>query len=103
MNMAWKFQIPAFILSDKTLSEGTYSVDPAAVHEVTGAGTHHGGTGLPRISGTLRAPDGVSPLAFPGTKDAVIKANSYAHDEAGITTEDAAIGRTDGKETSSQG
>ena len=24
MNIAWEFQIPAFILSDKTLSEGTY-------------------------------------------------------------------------------
>ena len=90
MNMAWKFQIPAFILSDKTLSEGTYSVDPAAVHEVTSGDS-------PRWDGTapyLRyagAPDGVSPLAFPGTKDAVIKANSYAHDEAGVTTEDAAI------------
>ncbi|HID43141.1 MAG TPA: hypothetical protein EYP30_05085 [Archaeoglobaceae archaeon] len=30
---------------------------------------------------------GVSPLAFPG--DAVVKVNSYAHDEYGITTEEA--------------
>lgn len=90
MNMAWKFQIPAFILSDKTLSEGTYSVDPAAVHEVTGRDSPHWDGTVPylRYAG---APDGVSPLAFPGTKDAVIKANSYAHDEAGVTTEDAAI------------
>ena len=88
MNMAWKFQIPAFILSDKTLSEGTYSVDPAAIPEVLSGDS-------PRWTGTapyLRyadAPDGVSPLAFPGMKDAVIKVNSYAHDEAGITIEDA--------------
>ena len=27
MNIAWEFQVPAFILSDKTLSEGTYSTD----------------------------------------------------------------------------
>jgi 2-oxoglutarate ferredoxin oxidoreductase subunit alpha len=88
MNMAWKFQIPAFIMSDKTLSEGTYSVDPAAMSDARSGDS-------PRWSGTtpyLRyadVPGGVSPLAFPGMKDAVIKVNSYAHDEAGITTEDA--------------
>ena len=27
MHLAWKYQIPAFVLPDKTLSEGTYSVD----------------------------------------------------------------------------
>jgi len=49
----------------------------------------------PRWSGAvpyLRYADvqsGISPLAFPGMKDAVIKANSYAHDESGITTETA--------------
>ncbi|MGB9895563.1 MAG: pyruvate ferredoxin oxidoreductase, partial [Thermoproteota archaeon] len=36
----------------------------------------------------LLTEDGVSPLAFPGTKDAVIKVNSYEHDEYGITTEE---------------
>jgi 2-oxoglutarate ferredoxin oxidoreductase subunit alpha len=34
-------------------------------------------------------PGGISPLAFPGMIDAVIKVNSYAHDESGITIEDA--------------
>jgi 2-oxoglutarate ferredoxin oxidoreductase subunit alpha len=88
MNLAWKFQIPAFIMSDKTLSEGTYSVDPAAVTENRSGDS-------PRWDGTspyLRyadVPNGISPLAFPGMKDAVIKTNCYAHDEAGITTEDA--------------
>ena len=36
-------------------------------------------------------PSGISPLAFPGRKDAVIKVNSYMHDEAGITSEEAAL------------
>jgi 2-oxoglutarate/2-oxoacid ferredoxin oxidoreductase subunit alpha len=36
-------------------------------------------------------PDGISPLAFPGTKEAIVKANSYAHDEDGITTEEAPV------------
>jgi 2-oxoglutarate ferredoxin oxidoreductase subunit alpha len=86
MNIAWKFQIPAFILADKTLSEGTYSVDPAAISEIRRETS-------PLWSGTepyfryADAPSGISPLAFPGMKDAVIKVNGYAHDEAGITTE----------------
>ena len=86
MNMAWKFQVPAFILADKTLSEGTYSVDASAIPTVQrddspawdGRGTYQ------RYADT---PSGVSPLAFPGQKGAVVKADSYAHDEAGITTE----------------
>jgi pyruvate/2-oxoacid:ferredoxin oxidoreductase alpha subunit len=27
LNIAWKFQIPAFVLTDKTLSEGGFSFD----------------------------------------------------------------------------
>ncbi|HXW98620.1 MAG TPA: pyruvate ferredoxin oxidoreductase, partial [Methanomicrobiales archaeon] len=34
---------------------------------------------------------GVSPLAFPPAREAIVKANSYAHDEAGITTEDPGV------------
>ncbi len=33
MHIAWEFQVPAFILSDKTLSEGTYSTDLSRVPE----------------------------------------------------------------------
>jgi 2-oxoglutarate ferredoxin oxidoreductase subunit alpha len=88
MNVAWKFQVPAFILADKTLSEGTYSVDPAAIPDVQRADS----PGWPGTAPYLRyadTPSGISPLAFPGMKDAVIKVNSYAHDEAGITIEEA--------------
>jgi len=87
-NMAWKFQVPAFILADKTLSEGTYSVDATALPNVPrydsplwdGNGTYR------RYADT---PSGVSPLAFPGQTGAIVKADSYLHDEAGITTEEA--------------
>jgi 2-oxoglutarate ferredoxin oxidoreductase subunit alpha len=34
-------------------------------------------------------PSGISPLAFPGTEGVIVKVNSYAHDETGITTEEA--------------
>jgi 2-oxoglutarate ferredoxin oxidoreductase subunit alpha len=90
LDLAWQFQVPAFILPDKTLSEGTYSVDTAAltlredVPVVPGRATS---ASLPyrRYADT---PDGVSPLEFPGDPGAVVKVNSYAHDESGYTTEE---------------
>jgi 2-oxoglutarate ferredoxin oxidoreductase subunit alpha len=71
LNMAWKYQIPAIILSDKTLAEGNYSFDIEAVKEVKDE----------------------QPLArvFPPAKGKAIKVNSYEHDENGITTEDPVI------------
>jgi 2-oxoglutarate ferredoxin oxidoreductase subunit alpha len=90
IRLSWKYQIPAFVLADKILSEGTYSVDverladlPAAEPVLwDGEGSYQRYRDIPA---------GISPLAFPGRKDAVIKVNSYAHDEDGITTEDAAL------------
>jgi 2-oxoglutarate ferredoxin oxidoreductase subunit alpha len=88
--LSWKYQIPAFILTDKTLSEGSYSVDPDQLADLLvsdpvlwdGQGTYRR---------YLDAPEGISPLAFPGRKNATVKVNSYAHDEDGITTEDASL------------
>ena len=90
LNMAWKYQIPSIILSDKTLAEGTYSFDiksagdvkeePFSLWDRKGSYKRYLNTG-----------SGVSPLAFPPEKDNTIKIDSYEHDEAGITTEDASI------------
>ncbi len=88
MNIAWKYQIPAFILADKTLSEGTYSVDAAAIPEVQKSDAFLW-TGTGQYLRYADTPNGISPLAFPGMIDAVVKVNSYAHGESGITTEDA--------------
>jgi len=87
MNLAWEFQVPVILLADKHLSESTFS------------------TGFDGNSVTPRKPrlwegdpkeyrryklteDGISPLAFPGS-GCIVKANSYEHDEYGITVEDA--------------
>jgi 2-oxoglutarate/2-oxoacid ferredoxin oxidoreductase subunit alpha len=90
LELAWRYQVPAFILTDKTLSEGTYSTDfPPADDPV--------GMNVPRWDGKqpyLRYADtnsGVSPLAFAGTPGAIVKVDSYAHDESGITTEEAVV------------
>lgn len=90
LNLAWKFQIPAFILSDKTLSEGGYSFS------VNGTRTVPVGDS-PQWDGTspyLRyafTDSGVSPLAKYGTEKAVVKVNGYYHDQRGITTENPEI------------
>jgi 2-oxoglutarate ferredoxin oxidoreductase subunit alpha len=90
IRLAWKYQIPAFVLPDKTLSEGTYSVDYDTLAELSVADPvlWDGQSPYRRYQDTQA---GISPLAFPGRKDAVVKVNSYAHDENGITTEDAAL------------
>jgi 2-oxoglutarate ferredoxin oxidoreductase subunit alpha len=88
MHIAWEFQVPAFILSDKTLSEGTYSTDLSLSPKIQKSDLLLWDKTVPyhRYADT---PSGVSPLAFPGTEGAVVKVNSYSHDEAGITTEEA--------------
>ncbi|MGE5197587.1 MAG: 2-oxoacid:acceptor oxidoreductase subunit alpha [Deltaproteobacteria bacterium] len=87
LNIAWKYQTPVIILSDKNMGEGVYSFDmrtvPAFKEE------------LPLLWDAkqpykryLETPTGISPLAFAPQKNNVIKINSYEHDEMGITTED---------------
>jgi 2-oxoglutarate ferredoxin oxidoreductase subunit alpha len=90
MNMAWKYQIPAFILADKTVCEGLYSFD------INSAGNLKEDTpmlwdGMGQYKRYKYTETGVSPLAFPPVKDQVIKVDSYTHDENGITTEDPKI------------
>ncbi len=90
MNISWRYQVPSFILTDKTLGEGSYSFDPSTAAEMKEEWPVTWG----RVGGYKRYEDtdnGVSPIAFVPDKDAVIKVNSYEHDEYGISTEDPAM------------
>jgi 2-oxoglutarate ferredoxin oxidoreductase subunit alpha len=90
LNMAWKYQIPAFILSDKTVCEGLYSFDLNSAGDLK-----EEMPALWNVEGEykryLLTETGISPLAAPPIKNQVIKVNSYAHDEYGITSEDPKI------------
>lgn len=90
LNIAWKYQIPAFILSDKNLGEGTFNFDMDAIEGIKeeGAILWDGKSPYKRY---LVTENGISPLAFVPEKEAIIKVNSYEHDEFGITTEDPQI------------
>jgi len=86
VSLSWQFQIPSIVLLDKALAEGAYSFDADSVEEVKKLtpGLWDGNRPYKRYELTET---GVSPLAFPPTEGAVIKVNSYEHDERGITTE----------------
>ena len=90
MNIAWQCQVPAFILADKTLSESIYSLDRESGGNIPGTGPVLWDSSTPYLR-YANTELGVSPLAYPGANDAVVKVNSYLHDESGITTEDAEI------------
>ena len=87
MNLAWRFQIPCFVLSDKHLSESIFSfkadldkIKPERPLLWDGQGEY---------TRYLDTRNGISPLAFPGNPAAIIKSTSYEHDEYGITTEES--------------
>jgi 2-oxoglutarate ferredoxin oxidoreductase subunit alpha len=86
LRIAQAFQIPSFVLTDKTVSEGFYSVDPEALGPMAPA-TPSPWDGQGSYRRYAISQEGVSPLAFPPVPGQVIKVNSYAHDESGLTTE----------------
>jgi len=89
LNLAWKYQLPAFILSDKNMGEGVYSFDINSAGNIgEEPALKWGGAGEYKRYALTK--NGVSPLAFPPLKGQAIKINSYEHDEYGITTEESA-------------
>ncbi len=102
LDVAWKYQLPAIVLGDRTLNDDSQSFDWDAVPDLPrleprlwdgapqGAGDGGAAAADPALAYKryLFTGDGVSPLAFPGREGAVVKVNSYTHDESGITTED---------------
>lgn len=90
LGLAWQFQVPSFILTDKTVAEGGFNFDLKAIKPLSSAGMA-GWDGKGPYRRYQDTASGISPLAFPGAREAIVKINSYEHDEAGLTVEDAAI------------
>ncbi|WP_148208185.1 2-oxoacid:acceptor oxidoreductase subunit alpha [Methanosphaerula palustris] len=90
VSLAWDYQVPVFLLSDKNLSEGLYSlsIDPKE-QEASPVSTPDTASGPYRRYAVTES--GVSPLRVVPSKGDVIKVNSYEHDEEGITTEDPQV------------
>ncbi|MFN3301723.1 MAG: 2-oxoacid:acceptor oxidoreductase subunit alpha [Patescibacteria group bacterium] len=85
MNLAWRYQIPTFVLTDKHLSESIFTT----VFEMKEIKERRPKIwlGQKNYQRYLITQDGISPLAFPGG-EAIVKSNSYSHDEFGLTTEE---------------
>ena len=86
LNLAWQYQTPVILLSDKDISENTFSVNQKTLSQVKTVNPlfwdKKGEYQRYKIT-----KDGISPLAFPGEKNAIVKTNSYEHDQYGITTD----------------
>ncbi len=87
MNIAWKYQIPSIILSDKNMGEGIFSFDMDLIPQIEEERFVLWDKKSP-YKRYLNTENGVSPLAFVPDKDAIVKVNSYEHDEFGITSEE---------------
>ena len=85
LNLAWQFQTPTILLSEKHLTESSMNVD-LKVEGITEAQPIKHTTG--DYQRYRRTETGISPLLFPPTNQ-MIKWNSYEHDESGYTTEEA--------------
>jgi 2-oxoglutarate/2-oxoacid ferredoxin oxidoreductase subunit alpha len=92
MDLAWKYQIPAILLPDRTICEGLYSIHPGQDPR-PGAGPVMADPGTRPYFRYAHADSGISPLLFPPVPGERIRVNSHVHDTAGITTEDPRITR----------
>ncbi|HPT70431.1 MAG TPA: 2-oxoacid:acceptor oxidoreductase subunit alpha [Syntrophomonas sp.] len=92
LNKAWKYQIPAIILSDRILGLGLYSFDASLVEGLQEEPPVIW-NGQGKYQRYKDAADGVSPLAFPPQEGQAIKTNSYVHDEYGITSEEPVVAK----------
>jgi len=85
-NLADRYQVPVFLLTDKYINESQWCV--AKSHMSGDVVIDRGkilADGKPRYD--LSAADGVSPRSFIGQKGGYYVANSYEHDEIGHVTE----------------
>jgi len=85
LNLVWRFQTPGILLSEKHLGESSMSVDIKPYNTNWAKPSISTSKNYQRYRNTE---SGVSPLLFPPSNQ-LIKWNSYEHDEAGATTEEA--------------
>ena len=89
LNLAWKYQLPVIVLMDKIVSEhaSTSLLEASKTKIEYGNVAEKTGEKYGRYEITE---NGISPLAFPGTPNTVVKITSYEHDASGITVDEPA-------------
>ncbi|MCX7779103.1 MAG: 2-oxoacid:acceptor oxidoreductase subunit alpha [Patescibacteria group bacterium] len=86
LNLAWRYQIPAVVLTDKHLGESIFSATFQKNKVKEERPKIWSGRG--KYQRYLSTKDGISPLAFPGGK-AIVKSTGYEHNEFGLTVEES--------------
>lgn len=93
MEIAWRFQVPVILLSDKFLGESYWTVEEFPQLEPSRGSVVRG-----EFSGDYAryriTEDGVSPMALPGTRGALVYANTSEHDEYGYGSIDPKVVRS---------
>lgn len=87
---AWKFQTPAFILTDQYLLDNSYDIarpDPESIEAP--AQPVRAEEGYMRYK--LDTPDGISPFSVPGYGDGFVSFDSHEHTEDAHITENRAL------------
>ncbi|MEZ5125431.1 MAG: 2-oxoacid:acceptor oxidoreductase family protein [Thermoleophilia bacterium] len=94
LDLSWKYQLPVIVLGDRTLNDNSQSYDETSVPALPRL-SHSAWDERPMAAEVGRAylryllrEDGISPFAPFGRSGAIVKVNSYTHDEWGLTTED---------------
>jgi len=86
LNLAWKYQLPVIVILDKQLSENSMTAAVPQDKQIErGKIDESPNAGYGRYKFT---DDGVSPMAFPGKPEAIVKITSYEHDENGYTVDE---------------
>ena len=87
LSLSWEYQTPSILLVDKQISESTFSFDKRILEKIKTI-KYFKGDSRNKYMRYKDTKNGISPLFFPGKNGVVVKANSYEHNEAGITIED---------------
>lgn len=87
MNLAWKYQTPVLFLTDKNVSESTFSFDTGIVSKINPV-KELLWDGKGQYKRYLNTKSGISPMAFYGQDNATVRVTSYEHYEDGITLEE---------------
>lgn len=93
--LAWRYQVPAIVLSDQLVSDSLWTVSELRPRAFDIAADFAESIWNGRQSYSYRryldTPDGVSPLVRPGLLRQLVVATGAEHDESGYQTEDAAV------------
>lgn len=94
-NLADRFQLPVFVLTDKYLAESHWTTAPFRSAPKVNRGKLVETAELKRLRRRFKrfelTEDGVSPRSIPGQPNGIFMANSDEHDEFGYSTEDAKL------------